>query len=280
MRFTRRVVWTTVRLNKTIMDSLKGGIDYFWLETRVYLLRLSFNSRFSLGPYQFSLFLPLLDLKTLILLPHLLFLLLLLVSYRDFHHRSICSPSISRRALKSTSFKVTHRFTFILILLSQLGFLEKKGAGLIEEIVVDWWLTLRTSNLSFVAICIHLFHLLTWSLIMEDIQTDAWNTTLDNLSSEVNRETLDTISIFARGGDLELAFTIMGPSNDWRVILPEEHKRICNKHYGCAILCHKHLFSLISLRLPFNYFEVGLFNLLLIAHSHLYSASWAYIKVF
>lgn len=46
----------------------------------------------------------------------------------------------------------------------------------------------------------------------------------------VDWEMLDTASIFISKGSLGRAFTELGPSSDWGLLVPEEDKGLCSKH--------------------------------------------------
>lgn len=98
----------------------------------------------------------------------------------------------------------------------------------------------------------------------------------DNSSVWVDHETFDAAS----EGGLDRAFIEVGPPSDWGMLIPEEDKRVCSNYDGCAIPCQECLFFLIGICLPFNKFEVGVLNHLLIIHSQLHMVNWVYVEVF
>lgn len=61
---------------------------------------------------------------------------------------------------------------------------------------------------------------------------------------------------------------------------PNGDKRICNKYDRFHIPFHEWLFSVIGLCLPFNDFEVGDMNHLMISHLQLHPVSYPFVKVF
>lgn len=76
----------------------------------------------------------------------------------------------------------------------------------------------------------------------------------DNLLVWVNQEKLDTASNFVSKVGLGWAFTKMGHSFDWGVLVSDKDKMVCNKYGMCVIPIHESLFYLIGFCLPFNNF--------------------------
>lgn len=116
-------------------------------------------------------------------------------------------------------------------------------------------------NFPHLDIYIHFFKVLTWSLIMEDIQLEVQINTWDNSSVWVNQDTLETSSIFVREGCLYHAFTKVGTF--WRLwaIVPEEDKRTYNKYDGCVAPLLKFLFFFIRFPILLNDFEVNVLTI-------------------
>lgn len=95
----------------------------------------------------------------------------------------------------------------------------------------------------------------------------------------MNQETLDIIYAFISEDYLDQDFIEVGSSTYQGVIPPEGNDIIYNTYDGCIVHLHECLFSLICVYLPFNDFEMGVLNHLVIDHSQLHPMSHAYIKV-
>lgn len=102
---------------------------------------------------------------------------------------------------------------------------------------------------------------------------------MDSTLVWVDQETLETTSTFFFEGGLNRASTEVRPSSIIEVLVPEKEKRVCSKYDMCAIPLHECLFSFIGFCPPFDNFEVGVLNQLLITPSQLHQMSWTYVKV-
>lgn len=66
---------------------------------------------------------------------------------------------------------------------------------------------------------------------------------------------------------MDKAFSDMGESLFWVLTTSGEDDRICSEYGNYIIPLYQYLFSTLGIRLPFNAFEVGIFNYLMVASS-------------
>lgn len=94
-------------------------------------------------------------------------------------------------------------------------------------------------------------------------------------------EILEVTSVFSRGDAFAQADTNVDPPEYWGCIFtPNKEQRIYGQYGGCAIPFHECMFSLIGHHIPFNEFEMGVLNHLLIAPSQFHLVSWAFVNFF
>lgn len=80
--------------------------------------------------------------------------------------------------------------------------------------------------------------------------------------------------------NLDCSSIEVGPSSESGMHVLDEDKRECREYEACVIPLQNFLFSFIRRNLPFSDFEIGIFNHLLIAPSHLHAVNWAYVNIF
>lgn len=94
----------------------------------------------------------------------------------------------------------------------------------------------------------------------------------------MDRETLENVSAFTRGGGLDYALSDAWSLSDWGVFSEEGYKRISYEYDECVIPFHDFLFSLKGFCLAFNDFEINVMNHLMTAPMQLHSMSREFVK--
>lgn len=108
-------------------------------------------------------------------------------------------------------------------------------------------------------VCLKFFFV--WIPIVEILSTMTRKAKKDILTNWMDRETLESVSVFACGGGLDHTSINMGSSSIRGVFPRDGDKRICRKYDGCIIPFHMCLFFLIGLScLPFNDIEISILN--------------------